>query len=146
MATTRASVTATTSGDGDAIAAGAAVRLVPVGELDIATAPPFLASLAAALHLRPASVEIELRWVTFIDARSVGAIAAASARMERWGGGLAACRPERAIRRMFEYCGLAYLLVPAAPAAVAPRPRALLPDLAARLAIAADAGGESRDP
>jgi anti-sigma B factor antagonist len=139
MDAARANVAATTRGFGGPVTAGAVIQLAPAGELDIATAPIFLGSLAAALDRRPTSLEVDLRRLTFIDVRCVGAIATASVRMERWGGTLAACRPDRGVRRMFELCGLAHLLMPGAPGVDAPRSRALPPGVAGRPAASATA-------
>jgi anti-anti-sigma factor len=96
-------------------------RLVLAGELDLATAPVFLGALAFALHPRPALVVLDLRRLTFIDARSAGAIATASLRMGDWGGTLAARDPQRIVRRVFELCGLGDLLTPLAGLASAPK-------------------------
>lgn len=144
MAAARASATATIRGIERPIAAGAAIRLAPVGELDIATAPIFVGSLTAALDRRPTSVEVDLRWLAFIDARCVGAIATASERMETWGGSLAACRADRGVRRMFALCGLVDPPMPGVPGADAPHSRALPPDRAGRPAAAATAGKPRR--
>lgn len=90
------------------------------GELDLATAPAFLGTLALALHARPALVELDLRKLTFIDARCAGAIATAAMRVSGWGGTLVAREPQSTVRRVFELCGLEDLLWPRAACGSSP--------------------------
>lgn len=99
-------------------------RLNLVGDLDLATAPLFLGALAAVLHRRPALLVLDLRRLTFIDARCAGAIATAASRMGEWGGTLAAREPQRIVRRALELCGSGDLLVPHEAVAIAWRGRA----------------------
>lgn len=87
-------------------------RLVVGGEIDLSTAPTFLGALAFALRARPALVELDLRALTFIDARCAGAIASAAARMSGWGGTLVAREPREIVRCAFELCGIGDLLWP----------------------------------
>lgn len=87
-------------------------RVVVVGELDLATLPMFVGSLTLALHHRPSLVVLDFRRLSFIDARSAGAIAWSSTRMREWDGTLAVHRPQRTVRRVLGLCGLADLLVP----------------------------------
>ena len=67
-------------------------------------------ALAAALQPQPALVVLDLRQLTYIDARSAGGVAMASERISVWGGRLAAREPQGVIRRVFELCGLGHLV------------------------------------
>ena len=87
-------------------------RIVLIGDLDAGTGPILEGALTFALHSRPALVVLDIRRVTSIDARSVGAIAIASERIGGWGGSLVARGPRRTVRRAFEVCGLGDLLIP----------------------------------
>lgn len=82
------------------------------GELDLATAPAFLSALAFALQARPALVELDLRQLTFIDARCAGAIATASTRVSGWGGTFVAREPQMKVRGVLALCGYADPLWP----------------------------------
>jgi stage II sporulation protein AA (anti-sigma F factor antagonist) len=85
-------------------------RLVVAGEIDLATAPRFLGALDAALDTCPEVLVLEIAGLSFIDARSAGAIAAASTRMRDWGGRLEAREAQESPRCVFALCGVSELL------------------------------------
>ncbi len=91
-------------------ACGERMRLVLVGELDLATMPVFVDALASALAGRPVAVDLDLAQLGFIDARGLDAIAAASTRMSAWGGLLSTHHASAVVQRLFDLCGLDDLL------------------------------------
>lgn len=92
---------------------GAEVLLVRGGEIDVATAPPFLDTLSGAMGRRPPRVDLDLAAVTFMDARTVGAVGRAALSMGDWDGTLRARNARYAVRRAFDLCGWGALLAPA---------------------------------
>jgi len=91
-------------------------RLSLAGELDLATAPLLAWTLGVTLDRRPARVVLDLRRLRLIDVRCAGAIAGAAARIAEWNGTLVARRPQPAVVRVFQLCGLSDLLHPRARA------------------------------
>jgi anti-anti-sigma factor len=89
-------------------------RLSLTGELDLASAPLLAWILGVTLDGRPARVVLDLRRLRLIDVRCAGTLADAAARCADWNGTLVARRPQPAVLRVFQLCGLSDLLHPRA--------------------------------
>ena len=96
-------------------AASDEMRIVLDGELDLGTAPMLIGALTFALCHEPLVVVVDARRLAFIDARSAGLLAGAASAMREWNGTLVVRGPIPTVRRVFELCGLADLLIPFAP-------------------------------
>jgi anti-anti-sigma factor len=81
---------------------GGTVRIVPVGELDIATVPQFDQSFDAAVEQAPESIVVDLAQVTFIDSTGLRALLAMS---ERYQGDLGLSVGSPAVERIIDVTG-----------------------------------------
>jgi len=85
---------------------GAAVRLVPVGELDLATAGELEARLAELEAAKPDEVLLDLRELEFIDSCGVRLIVAADRAASRNGHRFAVISGPPAVQRVLDISGL----------------------------------------
>lgn len=80
-----------------------------VGELDVATAPLLVESVAA-LQIQPATVTIDLHSATFLDAAALGAMVAIANRQRELASDLRVHGNPR-VHRLFELGGLKSMLM-----------------------------------
>ena len=73
------------------------------GELDVWTLDEFDAALQSALAERPVRITLDLAGLRFIDSSGIGVLAAAM----NTGTSIRLRRPTRAVRRVFEFTGMA---------------------------------------
>jgi anti-sigma B factor antagonist len=85
-------------------------RLLPSGELDIASAPEFEQAIAEATAEPGAELVLDLRELTFMDSTGLRALAQTNARAGEAGFALSIVRGPRQIERVLEISGLAELL------------------------------------
>ena len=86
---------------------GKKIALYPAGELDFATAP---AEFDPSNLGHASDVRVDLRYVTFVDAYSLGRIVVLRNIMSARGGTLTVASPSARIARVFTIAGLASLL------------------------------------
>jgi anti-sigma B factor antagonist len=86
------------------------VHIVPVGELDIATAPQLEQALVEATSGPASELVLDLRELTFMDSTGLRALAQANLKAEQAGTALAIWRGSRQIERVLEISGLGPLL------------------------------------
>ncbi|MDA0167253.1 STAS domain-containing protein [Solirubrobacter ginsenosidimutans] len=97
------------------ISLGATIRLLPAGELDLATAPDLDRALRAAQQ-RASDVTLDLRDLGFMDCSSLVLLTAACDRARRSGGAFHIRRGAAPIiDRLFTLTGIDGLLQPPAP-------------------------------
>ena len=89
---------------------GDAVRITPVGELDMATSRDFAAAVQRVRENHPARLVLDLAEVTFIDSTGIRAILKARQDAERDGVPCAVAPGPPAVQRAFAVAGLADLL------------------------------------
>jgi anti-anti-sigma factor len=89
---------------------GAATRIAPAGELDIATAPALEQAIADATAEPGARLVLDLRELTFMDSTGLRTLAQTNARADEDGFTLAIWRGSRQIERVLEISGLGALL------------------------------------
>lgn len=87
-----------------------ATRIVPAGELDIATTPALEQAIAEATTAPGAALVLDLRELTFMDSTGLRTLAQTNARAEADGFTLAIWRGSRQIERVLEISGLGALL------------------------------------
>jgi anti-anti-sigma factor len=85
-------------------------RIVPSGELDIASAPAFEQAIADATAEPGAELVLDLRELTFMDSSGLRALAQANTRAGESGVDLSIWRGPRQIERVLEISGLGALL------------------------------------
>ncbi|MGI8801090.1 MAG: STAS domain-containing protein [Solirubrobacteraceae bacterium] len=83
------------------------LRLVLVGELDIATAPLLEAAVEQAEETDGLAILLDLTRVPFIDSSGLRALLRASSRSSNDGGRLRISNPSPQARRLFELSGAA---------------------------------------
>lgn len=98
------------------------VRVVPVGELDVATAGALQAHLDELHGAGFKHVVLDLRQLTFMDCRAVRLILAEDRRARRTGARFSMIEGGRAIQRVLDLCGLSEKLE-IAPSQLNSRPR-----------------------
>ena len=89
---------------------GASTRIVPTGELDIATSPALERAIAEATADPGAELVLDLRELTFMDSTGLRALAQTNARADEDGFSLTIWRGSRQIERVLEISGLGALL------------------------------------
>jgi anti-anti-sigma factor len=89
---------------------GDAVRITPVGELDMATSRDFAAAVQRARENDPARLVLDLTEVTFIDSTGIRAVLKVRQEAERGGVPCAVVPGPPAVQRAFAVAGLADLL------------------------------------
>lgn len=82
------------------------VRLVLAGELDLATTPSLVHQLRRAERSNPATLELDLSEVTFVDVAGLTAMLAAARRAGRAGRRLCVSHARPSVRRLFELTAL----------------------------------------
>jgi anti-sigma B factor antagonist len=87
-------------------AEGGAVRVVLVGELDIATTPAAEAELRAQENQGAQVIILDLRGLTFMDSTGLRLLVAADSRAREAGHRLAIVRGPDAVHRVLEITGL----------------------------------------
>lgn len=87
-----------------------ATRIVPAGELDIATTPALEQAIADATCEPGAALVLDLRELTFMDSTGLRTLAQTNARAEDNGFTLSIVRGPRQIERVLEISGLGPLL------------------------------------
>ena len=88
----------------------ASTRIVPAGELDIATSPALEQAIAEATADPGAALVLDLRDLTFMDSTGLRTLAQTNARAEEEGFTLSIWRGPRQIERVLEISGLGALL------------------------------------
>jgi anti-anti-sigma factor len=87
------------------------VRIVVVGEIDLATAPTLHGRLLTVLHEQaPAVLVIDLAEVTFLDCAGIGMLVAARNTAIRAGGQVRISQPQPTVRRLLDMLGLLGIL------------------------------------
>lgn len=94
----------------DVVRNGAATRIAPTGELDIATTPTFEQAIAEAAVEPGAALVLDLRSLTFMDSTGLRTLAQTNARAEDEGFTLSIWRGSSQIERVLEISGLGALL------------------------------------
>ena len=89
---------------------GAATRIAPSGELDIATTPALEQAINEATAEPGAALVLDLRDLTFMDSTGLRTLAQTNARAEEEGFELSIWRGSRQIERVLEISGLGALL------------------------------------
>ena len=89
---------------------GGATRIVPSGELDIATTPALEQAIKEATAEPGAALVLDLRDLTFMDSTGLRTLAQTNARAEEEGFELSIWRGSRQIERVLEISGLGALL------------------------------------
>jgi len=89
---------------------GAATRIAPSGELDIATNPALEQAIAEATSEPGAKLVLDLRELTFMDSTGLRTLAQTNARAAADDFTLAIVRGPRQIERVLEISGLGALL------------------------------------
>ena len=97
---------------------GAHARIVPRGELDIATAPAFERAITDATGEDGKELVIDLRHLTFMDSTGLRALVQADQQARKSGVALTIVRGPESIDRLFSVSGLDELL----PLVEAPAP------------------------
>jgi anti-anti-sigma factor len=87
-----------------------AMRIVPCGELDIATAPQFEEAIVEATSNAVSELVLDLRELTFMDSTGLRTLAQANQKAGRAGTTLSIWRGSRQIERVLEISGLGPLL------------------------------------
>ncbi|MGC9669641.1 STAS domain-containing protein [Planosporangium sp. 12N6] len=82
------------------------IRVRVSGEVDVATVDPLAQALSAALAQRPDLVEVDLHQVAFIDSSGIAALLRAHRAAVEAGCRLRVVRPQRAVYRVLDICGL----------------------------------------
>ena len=89
---------------------GASTRIVPAGELDIATTPALEQAIAEATAEPGTVLVLDLRELAFMDSTGLRTLAQTNARAEEAGFELHIWRGSRQIERVLEISGLGTLL------------------------------------
>ena len=84
--------------------------IVLVGEFDMSGAAHFWASVGEALEMRPPSIVVEARGVTFIDSSGIAALIRAHEAANQAGVAFRVREPSPMLRRMAELTGVTHLL------------------------------------
>lgn len=85
-------------------------RIVPAGELDVATAPQLEQAVAAATEDMTAALILDLRELTFMDSTGLRVLAQANMRAQESGVVLSIWRGPQQIERVLEISGLSAML------------------------------------
>ena len=89
---------------------GAATRIAPAGELDIATTPALEQAISEATGEPGAALVLDLRELTFMDSTGLRTLAQTNARAEDEGFTLEIVRGSSQIERVLKISGLGALL------------------------------------
>jgi anti-anti-sigma factor len=86
------------------------VRIFPIGELDMLTAPILDAALQAAESATPRRIVVDLRRLLFMDCCGLRVLLGAHERAGKGGWGLSVVHPAGGVRRVLELTGTAETL------------------------------------
>lgn len=86
------------------------IRIVPAGELDVATAPQLEEAVAVATDDKTATLVVDLRELTFMDSTGLRVLAQATMRAQSTGVALSIWRGSQQIERVLEISGLRAML------------------------------------
>ena len=89
---------------------GADPTIIVVGEFDTTGTEAFWAHVSEAIQVRPASITIEARGLTFIDSSGLMAMVRAHEAATAAGVGFRVSEPSPPLRRIAKTCGLEELL------------------------------------